>query len=421
MIYMISQVLEPPKDVISTIETAAHLSTFLASVYASKMKDWIETTPSTSHLVPRNPGFESLGLITSYLLLNSADARKDLRRVLKHHALSRVVYSTDLTNVTTPIEIRTQEGSSIIVESTTPKQLVVRESGLWNRSSVIYPNDQLTRTGVVHELEDVLLPSSVKISIGDLVDAAEGATMKSLIVRAGLGGVLNGTLTMEDIDELDDWKRTHPRPGSYPKSLTPAPLVGWTLLCPKDSAFSRVNLTRLLNDPEALRSLVLQHIIPVPPSAAISSLAAEIPISYEDKASYTTLLSPSSLHADLVFRVTPSKPGKPVGRPEILVGIHGARGTDGETDFARVLNYGRTTTLDVGDEKAGVYARSGVLQIDTVLEPWIPDWWNAWGKPVSGGAVGVVAIVAFWGTVLYFWRRHEDEATYEPLDGGDDD
>lgn len=326
--------------------------------------------------------------------------------------LRQVLYSADLAEDVT-VNVTTHEGSTVIIHHRD-----VQESGMWNRTAKLVPRDELTKTGVVHELQDVLVPASLRVSMGDLVRAAGGNTMTTLINRAGLGGLLNGTLTMEDVDELDDWKRTHKRPNQTQFQSKPPP-VGWTLLCPEDGAFKSVNLTRLLNDQEALRTLVLQHIIPMTPSMTPSSLNAELPLSYHDEARYTTLLSPSSLRADLVFRIT-GKPSVPEPRSEIIVGIHGARGASGEDDFARVINYGRTTVPDA----ALSGARSGVLQIDRVLQPWVPGWWDAWGWAVAGGAVGVALITGFWSTVMYFWWRKSEEATYEPLDGevtGEDD
>lgn len=422
MVYVISQILKPPGNVVEKIETSSKLSTFLAAAYASEMTKKLRNAASTTLLVPQNSGFERLGLLTDYLLLSDGDSRQALKKVIQHHMLHGLYYASDLGNDTTRT-ITTHEGSSVIVRDS----LDVRESGLWNRTAQLVLQDDITQTGVVHELKDVLLPASLRVNLGDLARAAGGQTMITLVNRAGLGKLLNGTLSMEDVDELDDWKRTHRRNHTRLHSRKSATPIGWTLLCPKDSAFKNVNLTRLLNDAEALRSLVLQHIIPVTQTMSSSSLDDELPISYADEATYNTLLSPSSLRADLVFRVT-SKPSAPLPRSEILVGIKGARGGDGSTDFARVINYGRTTLpafgCDGDDTCIATGPRSGVLQIDRVLEPWIPDWWNAWGWAVAAGAIGSVFIVVFWSTVLFFWRRRSEEATYEPLDGdvtGEDD
>lgn len=433
-IYMISQILKPPGTSVEKIETSAKRSTFLAAAYASEMTKKLRSTPSTTIIVPRNNGFEKLGLLTDYLLLSDGDSRKALKKVIQHHMLRGVYYTADLGNDTTRT-IPTHEGSSIVVH----EALEIRESGLWNRTTTLVPQNEITQTGVVHEVQDVLLPESLKVGLEDLARAAGGDTMITLIKRAGLGKLLNGTLTMEDIDELDDWKRTHaPRHNRTRSSLKAAPPVplGWTLLCPKDSAFNNVNLTRLLNDPEALRALVLQHVIPTPTlsSTASSSLDPEFPLSFADDATYNTLLSPNSLRADIVFRVTSKSPNSNAPKlpghgphTDLIVGIKGARGGDGLTDFARVLNFGRTTIpaySPSGVDVDGLGPRSGVLQIDRVLQPWVPDWWNAWGWAVAFGAVGCTLITAFWGTVLFFWHRKSEEATYEPLDGdgtGEDD
>lgn len=416
---MISQVLQPPGDSIERLESSAKLSTFLAAAYASKMTPKLKTEHSISLVVPQNSGFERLGLLTDYLLLPD-DPRNDLRRVIKNHMLEGVYYTSDFGNDTTR-NVSTREGTPLIVDHARE----VRESGIWNRTSTLVPRDYLTRTGVIHEVRDVLLPSTLHVSVGDLAKAAGGNTMITLIHRAGLGGLLNGTLTLEDVDELDDWKRTHRRnrTSNFASRQLNAP-IGWILLCPKDSAFKGVNLTRLLNDVEILRPLVMQHIIPMTPIMTPSSLDAELPLSYADGATYTTLLAPNSLRADLVFRVT-AKPGAPLPISKILVGIKGARGSDALTDFARVISFGRTTVPARGAESDPTGGpRSGVLQIDRVLEPWIPGWWDAWGRYVAGGAIGVILIIAFWTTVMYFWWRADEEPTYEPLNGdiqGEDD
>jgi len=107
------------------------------------------------------------------------------------------------------------------------------------------------------------------------------------------------------------------------------------------------------------------------------------------------------------------------------VGIKGARGSGGLRDFARVIGYGRTTVPARGTENDPTGGpRSGVLQVDRVIDPWIPDWWNAWGKPVASGIIGGILVVAFWASVLHFWWKRDEEPTYEPLNGdiqGEDD
>jgi solute carrier family 25 carnitine/acylcarnitine transporter 20/29 len=96
----------------------------------------------------------------------------------------------------------------------------------------------LTQTGVMHEVDGLLIPRSVEITLGKLVRAAGGGTMASLVSRAGMEWVLNGTA---------------PPPDSEWANLGEG--VGWTLLCPKDDAWKAVNLTRLWDDELPCESL----------------------------------------------------------------------------------------------------------------------------------------------------------------------
>lgn len=372
----------------------------MAAAFASSLTTILRTHPSTTLLVPENKAFESLGLLMTYLLLPEAQSRTALQRVLKHHVLTSVAYTEELEGASAA-SYTTLEGSSVIISGGN-----VTSSGPWIADASLKTRNALTQTGVVHELRNgVLLPKSVKVNIGDLVHAAKGTTMASLIQRAGLGKLLNGTLTFKDVDDLDEWRRNHkpPHNSSLYKDVG-FPKPGWTLLCPTDTAFKRVNLTALLQDIPALRRLVMQHIIPTPPSQSPTPLAH--PLQLSDSATYTTLLSPHSLHGDIVLRATKDEEGLPA----FLLGIRGARGTSGETDYARALAFGRTTT---SDGKNG--GRSGVIQIDTVLEPWVPGWWLAWGSNVAMGFVGGILILIFWAVVAWAWTRHDGEATYEPI------
>ncbi|KAF8323355.1 FAS1 domain-containing protein [Clavulina sp. PMI_390] len=427
-IYMVSQVLKTPVTTIERLETSSKLSTFVAAAYASEMTDRLRTQHSTTLLVPQNGGFDRLGLVTDYLLLPSEDSRRHLRKVIKHHMLQGVYYASDLGNDTTRT-IETHEGTTIVIANSS----IVFESGLWNRTTTFLPQNDITSTGVIHHVKDVILPETFQVDIEGLARAADGETMITLVKRSGLGKVLNGTLTMKDLEEFDPWRRRDKPPTNTTDGSTaslrwaramkesPPEPVGWVLLVPKESAFKSVNLTRLLDDEDALRELVMQHIIPIP-SADSPTLDPEFPLAFTDEAQYSTLLTPNSIRADLVFRITsksqkPIVPGRGTEKIEVLVGIKNARGSDGLTDFAKVLNFGRTTTPAFASPKGVTGPRSGVLQIDQVLQPWVPDWWNSWGKYTASGAGGGVLIICFWATILWFWHRKNDEATYEPLDG----
>jgi solute carrier family 25 carnitine/acylcarnitine transporter 20/29 len=255
----------------------------------------------------------------------------------------------------------------------------------------------LTQTGVIHELSDIIIPRSVSLTISKLMKAAKGTTMISLLNKAGMDWVLNGTAPPDGSPWAD-------------QGLTG---VGWTLLCPTDDAFKNYNLTELFSDADRILRIVSQHLVPTPPmskmenSETLDLLTSNRPLPMGDSVTYSTLLSPISAYGDIVFR----SDGKvPQG---YVVGIQGARGTEARADWAHVVSWGRSTTGG---------GTGGVIAIDQVLLPFYPSWWVEYRGPTSVLTGGIILIILFFMGVRAIWRRDTTEATYEPVGGfGADD
>jgi solute carrier family 25 (mitochondrial carnitine/acylcarnitine transporter), member 20/29 len=396
LVYFVSRPLVPPSDPLQTALPFLDLSSFLAAVFSTSQAEVLKTTPRISLLIPLNSAFKRLGMLVSAHLL-SASSKADLENVMLHHALNTVEYSQSLQNGSQHT-FATLEGSDLQVDRTKNGTVYVSSSGGWDgMKAELYLRNHLTQTGVVHELSDILIPRSVQLTIGKLVKAAKGSTMTSMTVKAGFEWVLNGTAPPEGSPWAD-------------QGLSGS---GWTLLCPIDDAFKDLNLTQLYADTETLRSIVSQHLIPTPPSKPESSILSSgalynnRPLPFDDSAAYSTLHSSAAAYGDIVFRRTEDKDVN-----EYVVGIKGARGTDGSTDWARVRSWGRSTTGNGG----------GVIQIDRLLMPYYPPWWIAYGAPTGVGIVGSVLICLFFYGVRLVWRRDTTEATYEPVGGfGQDD
>lgn len=326
-------------------------------------------------------------LVSAHLL--GASSKEDLESVLLHHALNTVEYSQSLKNGSQHT-FATLEGSDVQFERTKNGSLYVSPSGGWTgMKGEVFPQDLLTQTGVVHELSDILIPRSVKLTVGKLVKASQGSTMASMAVKAGFEWVLNGTSPPEGSQWAEDGMSG----------------VGWTLLCPTDNAFKDLNLTRLYADVDGLRSIVTQHLIPSPSEGKSfdgDTLYNNRPLPFDDSPTYSTLLSSTSAYGDVVFRWRDD-----LETNGYVVGIKGARGTDGRADWARVLAWGRSTTAGGG----------GVIQIDRLLTPYYPPWWIAYGAPASVGVGGCLFICLFFFGVRIVWRRDAAEATYEPVGG----
>ena len=364
-------------------------------MFSSSLANKLKTSPNTTLLIPQNPAFERLGLVATHLLLPSS--KQDLEKMVQHHAVTEVAYLNALYNGSRQ-SYPTLEGSDVHIERSLNGSVHISPSGGWHGlQGTLGSGNILTRTGVIHEISGVMLPRSVDISIGKLAVAATGTTMASLAVKAGMEWVLNGTAPPEGSEWAD-------------AGMTGS---GWTLLCPTDNSFKGINMTQLWNDVEAMRRLVSQHLIPGPPAKSpktthmlATSDDPNRPIYFDGKATYSTLLSRNSAYGDIVFRPADSK------NPSVgyLVGIKDARGTNGQSDWANVLSWGRSTTgADVG----------GLVQIDHLLVPYQPAGWIQYGPPAAVAVGGLALIAGFFWLVAYFWRRETGEATYEPVGGFD--
>ncbi|KAH8099422.1 hypothetical protein BXZ70DRAFT_895131 [Cristinia sonorae] len=395
LIYFVSRPLTPPEDVLTTALPSLDLSVFLAAVFATNLADTLKLTPRTTPLIPQNPAFKRLGMLVSSHLL-AASSKPDLEKVIQHHVLNSVVYAQEWRNGSQRT-FSTLEGSDVHLERNANDNgtLLLSASGGWaDMHAQLHIKNALTQTGVIHEVSDVLIPRSVNLTVGKLVRAAKGSTMATMVVKAGLDWVLNGTAPPEGSQWAD-------------QGLGEA---GWTLLCPSDDAFKNIKLTELYADEERLRDIVTQHLVPLQtpkediPKNVFDNVLNNRPLILDDEATYTTLLSSSSLYGDVVFRV--ESDGKTV------VGIKGARGDNGKRDWAHVVAWGRSTTGG---------GTGGVIEIDRLLIPYSPSWWNAYGAPIGVGVVGVGMIGLFFYAVRLVWRRDTTEATYEPSDASSSD
>ncbi|KDR85352.1 hypothetical protein GALMADRAFT_234173 [Galerina marginata CBS 339.88] len=394
LVYFVSRPLEPPLDALQAALPSLELSSFLAAVFSTAKAEILRTTASTSLLIPRNEAFKRLGLLVSAHLLAPAST-DDLEKVILHHALDTVQYAHELVNGSQQ-SFASLEGTDIKIDRLKNGTTFVSSSGGWAAMKAeLYPQDLLTKTGVIHEISDVMIPRSVELTIGKLVKAAKGSTMATLVNKAGFEWILNGTGPPDGSPWADE---------KYGDA-------SWTLLCPPDDAFKEYNLTKLYSDIESLQTIVSQHLIPTPPAVhkpledePHPPLNNNRPLALDD-ATYSTLRSPSSAYGDVVFQQRTDK--------EFVVGIKGARGTNGQADSAHILAWGRSTTGT---------GTGGVIQIDRLLIPYQPSWWYEYGAPSAVGGIGIIAICGFFYGVRVIWRRDTTEATYEPAGGfGHDD
>ncbi|WWD21028.1 hypothetical protein CI109_105509 [Kwoniella shandongensis] len=477
IIYLISSLLSPPDDVLQTAVSDLQLSTFIAAVYAAELEKALKHTPATTYFMPRNRAFGQLGLTMKYLLL--PDGKDDLRKVIKYHAVNEVVYTDDID--VGKKAYKTLEGGEVVIERTKGKNgsIYLRSPTRWEgfdssdhtlpangelRPARVSMEDAnaLTNTGVIHTVDSVIMPADVKITLGKLLRGSKQSTMADLMVRAGLGWILEGREPSDRevqrvqldgrISTLNDGEKRgqgqQPITGDDGRKADQLAYPSYTLLCPSDKAFSRLNLTHYLQDQEALINLLKLHIIPSVNQSSTSAQPRDgLPLSMDDDLVYSTLLSGGSKYGDVAFRAT--------GDNSFIVGIRGARGNGNrEGDSARVGQGGRASVRwksrsnpraemekrkmkkkpvqhdDEGESadegrllwEGGMTLGGGVLMIDSVLIPYQSSWFSRWGWLVlTLSGIGVVLLIAIISVVWWYITREkkeeEDGAGYEPLEG----
>lgn len=427
IIYLIGSVLQPPASVVTTAVSDLRLSTFVASVYAASLDRFLSTAPAVTYLIPNNRAFASLGLCMSYLLLPSS--RAELRSVLRYHAIDEIAYLDDfpiggsrryptLAGAEIYVE-RTNSSSSIAIHGPTIGGLPANGE---TRDAKLIEGDLLTATGVLHIVDQVELPPELNIGISKLLLGAKASTMGDLIRAANMSWILEGRPAPESfLDETDPQEEDGQGGGKKKKGNKRVKRkahsdVAFTILCPTDKALSRLNLTYYLSNPVALSALVKLHIIPTNAYSPLSSDGR--PLVLTNEISYPTLLDVSegggSKYGSVAFRRW--------GEDGWLVGIKSARGTNGESDSARVVAYGRATPSFLkGDETDAprLAAAGGVLTIDSVLLPYEPGWWRRDGWIVGVVLLGVTVAVCVGLLVWKMWAARK-KVEYERLPGEED-
>ncbi|GAA6046845.1 hypothetical protein JCM3770_005672 [Rhodotorula araucariae] len=441
IIYLVSSLIEPPPTAITAAVSDLRLSTFVASVYAAALDGTLATQAAVTYLVPTNAAFGDLGLTMQYLLLPAS--RPELRSVLKYHAVDEVVYLGDfprsggsryptLLNGAEVYFERDPVNGTLSVHGPTLGGLPANGEP---RDASVVEGDILTETGVLHVLDQVELPPDLDISLEKLIRGAKANTMVDLIRAANMSWVLEGRSAPrnpphdgeEAVGAAGQQKSAEKRRHSDGDRA-------YTILCPSDKAFSRLNLTYYHSHPAALSALVRLHILPVapPPSSSSGSpfpprsAQPGAPLLLEDSKTYPSLLSRSSPGGTSNFgTVAFRKWSAGDGADAWMVGIQGARGTKGESDAARVVAWGRATPAFVqggGDDgsKPRLQAAGGVIAIDSVLLPYEPGWLRRYGWIVATAA-GAAVVLALAGVYAVRWWRRRRQAKYDRLLQEDDD
>ncbi|TIA74661.1 hypothetical protein E3P92_01095 [Wallemia ichthyophaga] len=441
-IYFISSVLEPPKDIMSVAVSDLRLSTFVASVYAAEMGEYLKHVPATTLLIPTNNAFEELGYAMKYLL--KGRAKSELTKLINYHVINDIVYLSDMTNGTyktlldTDIDLHIRDKGNATEKTVGSLRNEVGYSlNGEERKAVIKEGDILTSSGVIHIIDQVERPAEVDITLRKLLKGSNANTMLDLFQKSGLHWLLDG-----DIPPPEDYNNP------YEKRNTSIghPVKPYTVLTPNDDAFTHINLTHYYDDRAALEALVRMHILPAPPDYLedrdpyslveqdnVPPTNGGHPLFICDDMAYPSLLSYTeggpSKYGDVAFKKTEN---------DWTVGIKGARDVNGPEDFAIVLGFGRASphfynssmsALDSNsnnkdsdqDDPHSMSIGGGIVVLDRVLIPYEPSWIYRWGWIVFTALAGTGLLGGGgYASFIAYQRRKAYRAGYESLEGEED-
>jgi len=434
VIYILSQIVEPPADLLQVALSDIRFSTGVASIYSAKLDEELKAVPELTYLMPTNKAFAKLGLIMDYLLLEKS--KPDLIQVLKYHAVTEVIYLNEL-KMGSSQRFPTLEGTEVYMTKLGSHNLTVHGptmggsamNGESRDSLVLNTRDVLVENGSMELMDQVELPSGLNIGLKKLMMGAKATTMLELLQASNMSWILEE------------------EPAAGPTRRQER----YTILCPTDAAFTKINLTYYLEDGLRLEALVRQHIIPT--HAARDDSGSDEgrsgpppfePLFLDDGVVYRTLLSTKeggwSAYGDVSFRATgagsaaaggrggrtwgpsdddddggddgSSDGGHGTNKARWMVGIRGARGSAGKHDSARVVNYGRASPplpSDTLDHRTIVVGPpGGVLLLDMVLQPYVPAFWRRIGAYFVRAAGLLIFLLALILVVRKGWRSYLD-------------
>jgi uncharacterized surface protein with fasciclin (FAS1) repeats len=220
-------------DIVATAKAAGSFETLLEAATAAGLVETLQGPGPFTVLAPTDDAFAALPAGTLDKLLADPEA---LKQVLLYHVIPGKVTSDQVVTLTAA---DTVEGSPIAI--------AVRDGKVYlNDSAQVTTADVEASNGVIHVVDQVLMPpatgaspepSSSAAAMDDIVATAKAAGTFSTLLKAATAAGLVETLQ---------------GPGPF------------TVFAPTDEAFAALpagTLDELLADPEALKQVLLYHVV----------------------------------------------------------------------------------------------------------------------------------------------------------------
>jgi uncharacterized surface protein with fasciclin (FAS1) repeats len=165
--------LIPPTNVNGTALQAG-LDKFVSALNSTNSTDGINKKNGITIFAPNDDAFSSDAL-SKY---NSSQ----LANILAYHVIEGLYFSTNLTNLTSPMNVTTEAGSNFTIDTSSNSIKLTDTSG--NHTAHVIRSDILTDNGVIHIIDSVLIPGQ---------NASSVPTNSTNINSSGVGSLIFGS------------------------------------------------------------------------------------------------------------------------------------------------------------------------------------------------------------------------------------
>ena len=206
-----------PLDIVDTAAGAGVFNTLLAAADAAGLVDTLRSEGPFMVFAPTDDAFAAIPAETLTALLNDPDA---LREILLYHVVTDELKAAEVL-----------ASASLTMASGKMANITVNAEAAMIENAKIIDTDIIAANGVIHVIDAVLMPPK------DIVEVAQAAGQFNTLLAAATAAGLVDTL----------------------KSAGP-----FTVFAPNDDAFAKIDeatLNALIADPEALKNILLYHVV----------------------------------------------------------------------------------------------------------------------------------------------------------------
>ncbi len=232
----------PGANIVETAVAAGSFETLVAAVQAAGLVDTLSGEGPFTVFAPTDEAFAALpeGLVAA--LLEDTDT---LAQILTYHVVAGQVLAADVVGLT---EATSVQGDTI--------DITVSDAGVMVDGANVVTTDILTSNGVIHVIDAVILPEGIVLPEHGMTDDAameedmtEEAMVGTIVDVASEAGTFTTLLAAAEAAGLVDTLNSE---GPF------------TVFAPTDEAFAALpegTVEGLLADPDALRAILLYHVV----------------------------------------------------------------------------------------------------------------------------------------------------------------